>query len=123
MQSIQTADLRNQLSQFTGTEKYYRISPKVVLTDGAKYLAEAAGCYWLMDVYASHLALIDPDVESFTCLKLIKRGHGADIVIEDGNTQELAKQHIEYTDFPLENFVFYAVCAGEFWVLMLTSEY
>jgi hypothetical protein len=54
---------------------------------------------------------------------LIKRGLGADIVIEDGNTQELAKQHIEYTDFPLDTFVFYAVWAGEFWVLMLTSEY
>ncbi len=123
MQQIESADLRNQLSQFTGTEKYYRISPKAVLTDGAKFLADAVGCYWLMDLYVSHLTMIDPDVESFTCLKLIKRGHSADIVIEDGNTLELAKQHIEYTNFPLDTFVFYAVWAGEFWVLMLTSEY
>jgi hypothetical protein len=123
MQQIESADLLDQLSQFTGTEKYYRISPKAVLTDGTHYLAEVAGCYWLMDLYASHLTMIDPDVESFTSLKLIKRGLGADIVIEDGNTQELAKQHIEYTDFSLDTFVFYAVWAGEFWVLMLTSEY
>ncbi len=62
MESTETEDLRNQLSQFTGTEKYYRISPKAVLTDGTLYLAETASCYWLMDVYASHLAVIDPYV-------------------------------------------------------------
>ena len=118
-----TTELQRALAQFTGTEKYYRFYPKVVLTDGAKYLADTAGCYWLMDLYASHLASVDPDVESFTCLKLIKRGTSADIAIEDGNTQLLAQQHIEYTDFPLENFMFYAVWAGEFWVLMLQSEY
>ena len=123
MESTETEDLRNQLSQFTGTEKYYRISPKAVLTDGTQYLADAAGCYWLMDVYASHLAMIDPGVESFTCLKLIKRGHGAAIMIEDGNTQELAKQHIEYTDFPLDTFMCYGIWSGEFWVVMLTTEY
>lgn len=123
MQFIQTADLLNQLSQFTGTEKYYRLYPKVVLTDGAKFLADAAGCYWLMDVYASHLAMIDPDVESFTCLKLNKRGSSADVVIEDGNTHQLAKQHIVYTDFPIDTFMCYGIWSGEFWVLMLTSEY
>ncbi len=123
MQSIQTADLLDQLAQFTGTERYFQIYPKAVLTDGTYYLANRAGCYWLMDLYASHLAMIDPDVDSFTCLKLNKRGNSADIVIEDGNTQELAKQHIEYTDFPLDTFMCYGIWSGEFWVLMLTSEY
>lgn len=118
-----TTELQSALAQFTGTERYYRIYPQVMLTDGTKYLADTAGCYWFMDVYASHLAMIDANVESFTCLKLIKRGHGADIVIEDGNTHQLAQQHFEYTDFPLDTFVFHAVWAGEFWVLMLQSEY
>jgi hypothetical protein len=27
---------------------------KVVLTDGAKYIADEAGCYLLMDLYPSH---------------------------------------------------------------------
>lgn len=123
MQDAQILDLLSALSQFTGTEKYYRLYPKVVLTDGTKYLADRAGCYWLMDVYASHLTSVDPELESFTCLKLSKKGNGAEIVIEDGNTHALAQQHIEYTDFPLDSFVFYAVWAGEFWVLMLRSEY
>ena len=118
-----TTELQSALAQFTGTEKYYRFYPKVVLTDGTKYLADTAGCYWLMDLYASHLASVDPNVESFTCLKLIKRGTSAEIAIEDGNTQLLAQQRIEYTDFPLENFMFYAIWSGEFWVLMLRGEY
>jgi hypothetical protein len=120
---METKELQNALAQFTGTEHYYQIYPKVVLTDGTKYLADVAGCYWLMDLYASHLASVDPNIESFTCLKLTKRGLGAEIVIEDGNTYALTKQQIEYTDFPLKNLMFYAVWAGEFWVLMLQSEY
>jgi hypothetical protein len=123
MQATPTADLLSALSEFTGTERYYQIYPNAVLTDGTYYLANTAGCHWLMDLYASHLASVDPKVESFTCLKLTKNGMGADIVIEDGNTHALAQQYIEYTDFPLDTFVFYAVWAGEFWVLMLTSEY
>ena len=123
MPSIETADLLNQLSQFTGTEKYYRLYPKVVLTDGTKYLAEVASCYWLMDLYALHLSAINPKIESFTSLKLTKNGIGALVLVEDGNGHALAKQHIEYTDFPLSSFIFYAVWSGEFWVLMLTSEY
>lgn len=118
-----TIELQGALAQFTGTERYYRIYPRVVLTDGTKYLADTAGCYWLMDVYASHLASVNPELESFTCLKLNKKGCGAEIVIGDGNTHQLAQQHVEYTDFPLDTFVFYAVWAGEFWVLMLQSEY
>ena len=123
MQSIQTADLLDQLCQFTGTERYYRLYPKVVLTDGTQYLAEVAGCYWLMDLYASHLALIDANVDGFTCLKLIKSDNGADIVIEDGNDHELAQQSLEYTDFPLDSIRLYGIWSGECWVIMLTSEY
>ena len=37
-----------QMSYFTGTEKYYRISRRHLLTDGTNYLAEKAGCFWMM---------------------------------------------------------------------------
>jgi len=46
------------LAQFTGSEKYYRISRRHLLTDGTKYLAEKAGCFWMMDAIASHLSEI-----------------------------------------------------------------
>jgi hypothetical protein len=44
-----------QLTQFTGTERYYRLNRKCLLTDGTKYLAESTGAFWLMDVAASYL--------------------------------------------------------------------
>jgi len=120
---METSELKSALAQFTGTENYYRLYPKVVLTDGAKYLADETGCYWLMDLYASYLARLDLNSNSFACLKLTLQGTSAQIVIEDGNSHALAKQHIEYTDFPLEQFMLYAVWSSAFWVVMLTSEY
>ena len=56
---METADLKSTLAQFNGTEDYYRIYPKVVLTDCTKYHADRAESYWLMDLYASHLASED----------------------------------------------------------------
>ena len=46
---------QSTLTQFTGTERYYRISRRHLLTDGTKYLAENAECFWMMDAVASHL--------------------------------------------------------------------
>lgn len=39
--------LLSNLAQFAGTTAYYRIAPKLLITDGVKFLAVNAGCYWL----------------------------------------------------------------------------
>ena len=117
-------NLTAQLQQYTGTSAYYKLYPKVVLTDGAKFLAEEANCFWLMDVYASHLlCAIDGELESFTCLQMRIKNQHATIVIDDGNGVELAKQTIEFTDFPLHHIKLYACWDNACWVIMLTSEY
>jgi hypothetical protein len=42
------------LSQFTGTENYYRHPfGKALFTDGVKYFAETAGAYWFIDIFPS----------------------------------------------------------------------
>lgn len=44
------------LGNFTGTEnwhKYSAIMPKVLLTDGALYVANEGGAFWLMDIIGS----------------------------------------------------------------------
>lgn len=115
--------LARDLASFTGTAEYYRINQRLVITEGVKYLAEHAGCYWLLILYASHLAAINGDHEGFTVLKLTRQGSGADIAIEDGNDQVLAVQHVDYTDFPFDSFSLYACWNGECWVAMLPSEY
>lgn len=46
---------REDLTQFTGSENWYRhgLNPKVLFTDGAKYVADEGGAYWLLDIIAS----------------------------------------------------------------------
>jgi hypothetical protein len=116
-------ELKTQLSQFSGTEGYTRLMGNVLLTDGAVFLADNAQAWWLMDVYASYLLHIDGDREPFTCLKLTVSDNSAMVVIEDGNDHLIAKQHIEYTDFPLQTITLYGCWGEDGWVVMLPSEY
>ena len=120
---VEENELRATLKQFTGCDQLVRLTPTVLLTEGSRYLAEAAECFWLFDVYASHLGNVDGKQDWFTCLKITKSNQCAQVVIEDGNGTVLAQQAIEYTDFPLNAYTLYGCWTGDFWVLMLPSEY
>jgi hypothetical protein len=102
---------------------FSRILPTFVVTDGVKYLMEQAQCYWLAQLYGLHLVDIDFNREQFTVLKLKRRGDGARIFIEDGNSNTLSYQGLDYTDFPMDEITLFATWSGEFWVAMLPSEY
>ena len=112
----------SQLNQFIGTEKYYRISRRHLLTDGTKYLAEAAECFWMMDAIASHLCEIGT-ADWFVSVRVEVTEGRAVMIYEDGNGREHARQEIPYTDFPLNSITLYACWDGEHWVIMLPSEY
>jgi hypothetical protein len=99
------------LTQFTGTEQWYRhgINRSVLFTDGAKYVADTAGAYWLLD----EIALIQPydkrvAAEEFQVWKLVVRpDRTAKLTCDDGNDTILSTKEIEYTDFPLDEISFY----------------
>lgn len=121
------------LEQFTGSENYYRINriyPNVIMTDGAHYVAVHAQAYWLMEAIASHIRYsvhnTDRD-ETYVVCKLIVKDNQADLIIDNGNDgarrAEYAHQRIEYTDFPLDEMKLYAAYDGEYWIVMLPSEY
>ena len=116
-------DLARTLLGFTGTERYHRYHSNSVLTDGALYLAEQGRCFWLMDVFASYLPQIKQSDNYVAVLNLTRSGSGAEIAIDDGDENVLFRQSIAFTDFPLQEIKLYACFAGEFWVIMLTSEY
>ncbi len=111
-----------QLTQFTGTAQYYRITKQHLLTDGTRYLADAAGAYWLMDAVASHLCEIGT-ADWFVVVRMLVEDSAALMIYEDGNGQEHARQQIPYTDFPMSEITIYCCWDGEHWVLMLPSEY
>jgi hypothetical protein len=111
-----------ELAQFTGTTGYYRISRKHLLTDGTKYLAEQAACFWIMDAIASHLSEIGTN-DWFVLIKIKVVDQMATMIYEDGNGLEHARQQIPFTDFPMQAISLYACWDGDHWVIMLPSEY
>ena len=115
--------LVSDLAQFTGTNGYYRMYANFYLTDGTKYLAEKAECFWLFDLYWSHIMSIVPSKNEFTVLKMTVQKSSAYVSIEDGNDNVLASQFVDYTDFPLPSITLYCCWYGDGWVAMLTNEY
>jgi hypothetical protein len=121
-------ELLSDMAQFTGTEEWHRYSPlfrNVLLTDGAKYLAEECGAFWLIDMIASHLPSVK---DTFAVAVLtVKDGVGHFCLVPDVpcEVDEIyAEQKIEWTDFPLEQITFYVSYSdGVHWVILLPSEY
>lgn len=111
------------LSQFTGTEQYYRHYLGLNYTDGIRYLAEEAGAFWLIDAIASYQTkgfLKDPDLLHFQLWELQVKDNTATLTCKkDSNKESVVSQFIEFTDFPLESIKLYVVDK----VLMLPSEY
>ena len=110
------------LSYFTGTEKYYQISRRHLLTDGTKYLAEQAECFWMMDAIASHLCEIGTE-DWFVVVRVQVTEGRAVMIYEDGNGHEHARQEIACTVSALCSITIYACWDGEHWVIMLPGEY
>lgn len=124
------AEILQELPNFFGTEEYCRWSvlfPNFVLTDGAKYIAEECGAYWLMDAIASHRASYVQ--ESFVVAVLGKQssyeGNGFYLSICDDipSNRMFATQQIEFSDFPLKEIKLYLCKMNNLWVIMLPSEY
>lgn len=117
-------ELLNGLAHFYGTEQYHRFNllfPNVVLTDGAKYLADNAECYWLMEMIASHIRRVRG--ETFFTAKLEVSDGSALFILTDGNGKTYSKQGIEFTDFPLEEIELFVGQSESYYVIMLRTEY
>jgi hypothetical protein len=76
------------LCQFTSSTNWYRHSliPRILYTDGAKYVADVAGAYWLLD-YIAIAQRIETTVraEAFQVWKLDVKNSAATSTCEDGN--------------------------------------
>jgi hypothetical protein len=112
-----------ELSHFRGTEHWYRhaLNREVLFTDGAKYVADRVGAYWLLD----EIALIqryDEHVggEGFQVWKLnVNIDETAELICEDGNENVVYKKDIPFTDFPREGITFWFTDN----TILLPSEY
>jgi len=94
------------MNQFNGSEHWYRhgLVRTITFTDGAKYVADAAGAYWLLDEIAL-AQRFDKSVAAaeFQVWKLkVNADSSATLTCEDGNLNLVCTKSIPFTDFPVE---------------------
>ena len=112
----------SELNQFYGSANLYKHWLGLKYTDGIQYLAQEANCYWLLDAIASHQTknlLSNPKLREFQIWHLQVKENSGLLVCEWDTNQEVLRQEIEYTDFPLSHIKIYLVER----VLMLPNEY
>jgi hypothetical protein len=112
-----------ELSRFTGSENWYRhgLVRDVLFTDGAKYVADAGGAYWLLDEIAL-AQRCDKRVaaEEFQLWKLtVEHDNTATLTCDDGNGNIVFSKRIAFTDFPLPEIALYFTNN----TILLPSEY
>lgn len=123
------AQLQANLGQFTGTENYYRHWSGFLFTDGVKYLADHAGCYWLIDAIASYQRELaehpDQRLHETQFWKLtVQENHGAILeCVADQGVPPAVSQPIEWTDFPLPEIQIWVQVTEGPAVAILPSEY
>ncbi|MCK5742546.1 MAG: hypothetical protein KAH48_10030 [Chlorobi bacterium] len=115
------SELTVGLQEFHGTELWYKHQTSLIhYTDGIKYLAENADCYWLIDLVASYQVENRVKNEPFQVFHLkVNENKTAKITISDGNDNILAVQEIEYSDFPLPEITVWCVDK----IMLLPGEY
>ncbi len=108
----------SDINHFYGTENYYKHWLGILYTDGLKYVADEASAHWLIDAIASYQSKLRQEEFQHWTLKQ-NPNQTWTLTATDGNDRILAKQKIEFSDFPLNTIEFYLVDK----ILMLKSEY
>ncbi len=123
-------ELADNLAQFTGTEGYCRYwVGRLLLTDGVKYLADQAGCYWLLDAIGSyqHELARHPDqrLQEMQFWKLEVNADKSAVLtcVADAGEPPAVSQEIEATDFPLPEIQIWVATEGESKIALLPNEY
>ena len=111
------------LNQFTGTEQWYQhpFNKKITFTDGVHYVAEEGKAFWLLDAIVSHQTNKKVRKEEFQVWKLTvnQEDNSGLLVCQDGDYNEIIRQEIEFTDFPLSEIIIWLTDN----VLLLPSKY
>ncbi len=110
-----------EIGQFRATALYHSLPlfRKYHFTDGIYYMAHNARAYWLLERIFVLQDEKQLKAERFQTWKLQVKDHAATLIAEDGNYNELHRESIPFTDFPLSELDFYFIDN----VLLLKSEY
>jgi len=119
-------EIKAGLNNFYGTEGYTRYTFGILLTDGVRWLCEAAQCFWLVDAIGSYQntpkVKKNPDLQGFQFWTLkVNPDKTAKLILERDTDDVVLTQNIEHTDFPLSEIKLYYSPADK--VLLLPGEY
>jgi len=120
-------EIKSGLRNFTGTDGYTRYTFGILLTDGVKWLCDAAQSYWLVDAIGSYQSTVnvknDESLQGiqFWILKVNTKKQTAVLTLERDTDDVVLTQNIEQTDFPLDEIKLYYSPQDK--VLLLPSEY
>jgi len=121
--TISPAEFQSILAVFTGTFNYHihRLGKlSINLTDGCDYVRDKAQAYWLFDSILSHQITSIINKQKFQVWRLKKQEDDTwSLHCEDDNKNILATQHIEYSDFLIDEITIWLVDG----VAMLPTEY
>lgn len=106
------------LRQYNCSDEFYKYNFGMIITEGAKALADNFGLYWLLDIVASYQPRLRR--QEFQVWKLKRfEDNSAMVVCTDGNDRILAQQEIPYTDFKCCLAILWVECN----VILLPSEH
>ena len=123
MSDTKTLDA-SDLRQFTGSENWYRhgLVRTILFTDGAKFLADRAGAYWLLDEIAlaqRYDKRVAGEEFQFWKLTVDLDQHTGVLTCDDGNGIIVFRKVLDFTDFPLPEVAVYFTNN----TILLPSEY
>jgi len=125
-------EIRAALKQFCGSAEVYRFSsllPDVAVTEGVKYLAEAAGAHWLLNDIGFEM-MFNPstfyNTDEFAWQLTVNNGAGT-LAVLDYRGREICSKSYSYTSFPLEKVTIMSALSEyangkKFYILYLPSE-
>ncbi|SHF41496.1 hypothetical protein SAMN05444483_10120 [Salegentibacter echinorum] len=123
----QINEIKEGLQHFHGSETLFQIPLlNTRYTNGLKYLAEAAQCFWLITdasviakCHIARSAFITIDCKRLSKVEQNAKGYEAEIMYSDSNDNILEKHRYRVMDFPLDKLRLFFVNN----TLMLPSEY
>jgi hypothetical protein len=97
------------IAGFCGTQGYTRFCPFLrdwVITDGALFVAESAGAFWLMNEIGLN-SKTNPVLNNrdFVCWTLKVKGNIGMLTATDCDYRPVFQKMIEFTDFPLDEII------------------
>ena len=125
MSKVSAEELENLLSNFYGTEHYYKVSPfsSILITDGVKAFADKCECYWLFTDFIMPECTMVSHISNFLVVevKVTKTGMCTITAKEDTDMPPLftKKQRDICNIIPKGTHKFYCIDN----ILLLPSEY